>query len=431
MKNYCILLCFLLSFNGMYAQCDSVYFRYTATLIKDVAFINQNVIVAVGDNHYIIKSVDGGKSWRNIRVDYNNYLFKAVQFPTDSIGYVTGNGGIMKTEDQGENWFPLLITDNPSSNEYNDLYFFDKDTGFFVGDNGHLLSTTNGGRTFKDTLIGTDGFKTIHFINDSIGLAAGDAIFKTTDRGKTWSRIDMSAFGFVQINKIKYITPSVAYAVGEGLFLRSTDSGKTWIQYPVPTGGGGSFEDLYFFNKDTGIVVGLYGGGFLMKTENGGQTFSTDFGEVPSVSSYYTIDADPKEKTILIAGGGQNDVFGYNGRTMLSSYDRGNTWNIEGANGRVTYYHTQSFNDSTAIISGDAGIMLKTYDYGETWKQLGSVQTAAGNPSRVFNFTDTLHGYAATDELFRTNDGGRSWIRKTLPWEPQVYPPQLCFLSIV
>jgi photosystem II stability/assembly factor-like uncharacterized protein len=115
-------------------------------------------------------------------------------------------------------------------------------------------------------------------------------------------------------------------------------------------------------------------------------------------------------------------VYGYNGRNILTSSDKGNTWNAQSANPRLTYYHAQSFNDSTFIISGDRGIMRKTYDYGESWKQLGSVPSVNANPPRFFNFTDSLHGYAATDELAATNDGGKSWTKKTLPWEPQIFP---------
>jgi photosystem II stability/assembly factor-like uncharacterized protein len=74
--------------------------------------------------------------------------------------------------------------------------------------------------------------------------------------------------------------------------MKSTDGGDTWTKYDEPSGNGASYQDLYFFNKDNGIVAGLYSDGFLIKTNDGGQSSSTDFGDIPYPASYFTINAD-------------------------------------------------------------------------------------------------------------------------------------------
>src|SRR4051812_25239973 len=104
------ILCLLLNslvVNQITAQCDSAFFRYTGTFVKDVSLIDTNKIIGVGDNGYIIKSKDGGKSWKNIRT-FNPHLLTAVQFASDSVGYAVGAlKTVMKSEDQGENWVSL------------------------------------------------------------------------------------------------------------------------------------------------------------------------------------------------------------------------------------------------------------------------------------------------------------------------------------
>lgn len=118
------LLFILIAFSiNCFAQCDSAFFRYTGTLLYDISLINDKIVIGVGDNGYIIKSVDGGNSWRNINVNYGTSLLRSVQFVNDSVGYVTGDAGIMKTEDQGENWYPLIYTANPYVNGFKDLFF--------------------------------------------------------------------------------------------------------------------------------------------------------------------------------------------------------------------------------------------------------------------------------------------------------------------
>lgn len=73
------------------AQCDSSYFRYTATLINDaIVFTDTNKIIGVGDNGFIIKSTDGGRNWKNIPT-FQPYYLRAIYAPTDSILYTVGS----------------------------------------------------------------------------------------------------------------------------------------------------------------------------------------------------------------------------------------------------------------------------------------------------------------------------------------------------
>ena len=395
-KNLLICVLIILSVKS-FSQCDSAFFRQAATSIYDVSLITDKIIVGVGYNGYIIKSADGGNSWRNIPNNYGNNTLKTVQFANDSTGYVTGAGGIMKTEDQGESWFSLQFPIDPYfGSTYYDMHFFNKDTGIFVGSGGHLLSTTNGGRSFKDTAIGSNAFFSIDFIDDSTGLIAGDAIYKTTNSGKTWRKIDIANLMIdptSSIRKIRFVTPSFAIAAANNnTFATSSDGGETWAP-GTPNYNVSGISDFFFFDSTNGIALGnSSNGSLILHTSDGGRTFSIDFND-PQGGSLFSLNSDPRGKQVMAVGGSRINAAS-NGRYIITTLDKGNTWSIQSNNPELNYSYTQFLNDSTGFIAGVDDYFYKTTDYGESWKRLGRAVTTLANTPRPFYFSDSLHGYA-------------------------------------
>src|SRR5947209_10358508 len=95
-----LLIVFIFCKDG-FTQCDSLYFRTTATLLQDVLLLDTSRIIAVGDNGYIIRSSDGGRSWRSVPT-FEPYTLNAIYQATDSVLYTVGTWKtILKSEDQG------------------------------------------------------------------------------------------------------------------------------------------------------------------------------------------------------------------------------------------------------------------------------------------------------------------------------------------
>lgn len=69
--------------------------------LRDVAFLNESVAVAVG-NKIILKTTDGGATWNY--VDSTTTLLYSVSFANDRVGYAVGSGTILKTTDGGTTW---------------------------------------------------------------------------------------------------------------------------------------------------------------------------------------------------------------------------------------------------------------------------------------------------------------------------------------
>lgn len=163
-------------------------------------------------------------------------------------GYaVCGDGQIVKTTDEGNNW-NLLLQD--STIYCRSVEFFDTQTGF-VGAFSHtvtsniLRKTTDGGATWTDltTALNPKARKGI------CGLAIADAstvygcgnwfqdssyIVKSVDGGTTWSFIDMSAYATSLID-MHFIDKDTGFVTGKGpapnetaVILYTTDGGGSW-----------------------------------------------------------------------------------------------------------------------------------------------------------------------------------------------------------
>jgi photosystem II stability/assembly factor-like uncharacterized protein len=414
MKAFISLLSLVILSASAFGQCDSSFLRRTGTSVNDMCLITENIIIGVGANGYIIKSTDGGKSWRNIPDYYGKGTLRSVQFVNDSIGYVTGDSSILKTEDQGESWYPLSYPVDPHfGTSYKDLFFFNKDSGFFVGKYGHLLSTTDGGKTVKDTSFGSNNLNSIDFIDDSTGLIAGNEIYKTINGGRSWRKINIDKFGSwpngPTFDKIRFITDSVVVAAGSpGMFAISSDGGETWTASSVNVSID-KVTDFYFFDVDNGVIAS---DGKIFYTHDGGKTLSFDLNDPPVHIA--SLNADPSGEKLFASGG-------YYGTDMISTTDKGNTWNVESNNGGGQYYDVDFINDSTGYISGEDVSLFKTTDYGETWKRVTSPHSLLANPVSIIDFTDSLHGFAVTEQMSYTNDAGKSWIQRAMPRDSAVY----------
>lgn len=412
------------------AQCDSSYLRYTATLINDaIVFPDTNKIIAVGDNGLIIKSTDGGRNWRNIPT-FLPYYLRAIHAPTDSILYTVGTWRtVLKSEDQGESWYPLYIKTSNSgasaSSWYHDVFFINKDKGFVVGDEGLVATTLDGGRSWKDTSFSgtfSSRLNCVTFIDDSLGFISGgsNALFRTKNGGRTWEKINIDFIGFnVDVKKVKFLNTLTGFAVGDnGLCIKTTDGGTTWASIFTPAGGGGGYYDICFVNANTGFIAGNYN----LKTTNGGNSWTTQF----DIPLSYSVTSDPAGKKVIFTGGGT--MLGYNGRTAVTTIDNGNTYRQQSANIAVDYREIFFLNDSTGYISS-SNQMYKTTDYAESWKPMNTYPYLLNNVNDIF-FVDEQHGYAANDKFYKTDNGGITWNLVASPdGQQQFYPHRIHFFD--
>ncbi len=271
---------------------------------------------AAGMRGTILKTVDGGQTWRKQSAHTTTGLCD-IHFPVDAVtGYAVGGGGvILKTTDGGAHWNQLA---SGTSATLRSVYFLDANTGFVGGDGQTLLKTTDGGRTWSAKYIREGSICAIQFPqNGPTGYASGTygsigQVYKTVDGGETWvnvlvmedaffDRIHFPAddlVGYV-VNSDDYYQPGVYktvdggatwnpvnYGITEvpvavnfpvdavtgivvgvrGSIFKTTDGGASWQEGRIDVDA--AFMDVQFVDAATGYTVGR--GGVIAKTTDGG-----------------------------------------------------------------------------------------------------------------------------------------------------------------
>ncbi len=267
------------------------------------------------------------------------------------------------TNAQTYQWTP---TNSPTANfRFEDVYFLNVDTGFavhynavpFGGDPGYILKTIDGGNTWIKVLDSTAcRFRDVGFTNTMHGWvgtishsnmgADTNIVYKTTDGGTTWSGVDnFPGPDSAGICGLKVINDSTIYGVGRyygpAHFYKTNNNGQTWSYVNLDSLVSG-LVDIFFFDADTGFVIGT-----------SGPAYNTGYGRV-----LYTTD------------GGNSWSIIY---TSTHNYTLG--WKIDFPSRNVGYCSLQCFN------SCNTEAFLKTTDGGITWQDIVYV----GGPSNWYD----------------------------------------------
>jgi len=434
---------------------------------------NSQRSVSFGDGVY--KSVDGGKSFRNVGLRESEHIGRiAVDLRDSDTVWVAAQGplwrsggdrGLYKTTDGGKTWERVLhISDDTGVNEVH-LDPRDPDTVYASSyqRRRHVWTLINGGPE--------------------------SAIHKSTDGGKTWRKITRGLPG-VDLGRIGLdlspVDPDILYAVveaaeGKSGFYRSTDRGETWErrssyissspQYyneilcdpvdpdrvyaldtymQVTEDGGGTFrragqrdrhvdDHALWIDPDdpTHMIVGCDGGIY----ESFDRAANWEFKQNLPVTQFYKLCTDNSEPFYYVYGGTQdNATQGGPVRTLDRAGITNADWFITvGGDG----FESQ-------VDPTDPNIVYSQWQYGGLVRhdrRSGEIvdikpREKPGEEPYVFNWDSPLlispHShtriYFGGDRLFRSEDRGSSWTmisgdltrgidRNQLPVMGEIQPP--------
>lgn len=232
-----------------------------------------------------------------------------------------------------------------------------------------------------------------------------------------WELVRSNFWGKIAIDPtnsdIIYVSPGTAPGFG---MYKSTDGGKTWVQYLTGYEGLGA-EGIVIDPKNPQRLW-VYGGAFrgIVRSENGGMTaVRADTGIVIDHHGYsVTALAYDSIRGILYAG----DVAISGG--IYRSFDGGQHWEQVQTYGQGLMFNPAFFwleADSGWIYCGSSAQgMWRSKDFGVTWVQLDP-EVLGGLPTGqpIFFITQVPNGrtlYAAgiSGNIYKSYDLGETWI---------------------
>lgn len=420
---------------------------------------NTNVVwLGTGENNHqrvigygngVFKSLDGGKSWKNMGLKDSRQVGGIVIDPNNSdIIYVAAEGsiwaeggerGLYKSVDGGENWDKVL------------------DVSVHTGINNVVMDPRD-----SNVLYATSEQRRRH-VHTKIGGGPESKVYKTVDGGKNWKKI-MTGLPGVDIGgmglAISPVNPDILYLIieaaeGKSGFYRSINRGETWSkmsdysssgQYyneivcdPVDVDKVYSTETRTRVTEDAGKTWKVLGNNgrhvddhaiwidptdtkHLMIGGDGGVYESFDAGKnyifksnLP-ITQFYRVAVDDTEPFYWVYGGTQ-DNNSYGGPNANTSSDgvTANEWVVTlGGDG---FWQ--------AIEKGNPNIVYSEYQYGNIYrydKKSGESTDIKPRPRKgeenyKWNWNTPFllspHAktriYMAANKVFRSDDRGNSW----------------------
>jgi len=209
---------------------------------------------------------------------------RGVSAVNDQVVWASGaNGTVIRTTDGGTTWKTLSLPD-AGKLDFRDIDAIDDRTAFVLsigpGEQSRIYRTVDAGATWIEQFVNRDPkafFDAMAFWDAKRGVAVSDSvdgqfvILTTIDGGATWTRVPASALppalpneGFFAASgtNVAVLQPSHVWigtgAASESRVLRSSDGGRTWAlaRTPLASGPSSGIFSVAFADATHGIVVG-------------------------------------------------------------------------------------------------------------------------------------------------------------------------------
>jgi len=452
---------------------ESIFDNYGAGSIGSVKFDQNNlntIWVGTGESANrnssawgdgIYKSVDGGKSFKNMGLKSTHQIAEIEIHPNNpdivyaaAVGHLwgySGERGLFRTEDGGLSWDRVLgglpndgktgcteIIFHPENPDimFAGFYHRLRQPASFIsgGEQGGLFKSTDGGKSWRKISEGLAKGKSgmidisIHLNNPDIIVMAyeadenlpedepGTGVYISYDEGESWKFLLKHAvrpFYHGQI-EIDPINPDNIYVVSRG-FMISNDGGKTFSSRRWRTDGGDD-HDMWIAPYDNKIMYLATDQGSRLSVDGGMSWLSHNN---MAIGQYYAIGVDMRDPYHV--GGGLQD----NGLWMTPSNSREyrgilnmhSTWIAEGDG-----FHTQIDPDDwrTVYTVNHVGFVARQNIETREYSFITPTPETISNFKQYvdYNFDETRNRY--------TIDPGEHWFFRDRPERP-LLPPQFRF----
>lgn len=332
----------------------------------------------------------------------------AVYFTDSQHGWAVGEQGtLLSSSDGGAYW---QEQDSHTQESLRAIFFLpDGLRGWVAGDGGTILATLDGGKSWQTQHDGSEVLVALLFQADGLhgwAFSFNGSALVTEDGGKTWrlnEKIHLKLWATHQ-----FLPDGHGWTAGDsGDIQTTTDFGEHWQKQTSPTKKG--LKAVHFqADGRRGWIVGNEG--TLLTTKDGGKHWQ----EIRATGTTLALQA---------VGFDQNGLQGWavgTGGTLIASEDGGQHWLHQSGGGKADTIALQFLaNGQRGWRVGGDGTILSSHDGGIHW----TPQTS-GTANHLFAvqfLSDSLHGWAVGYQgtILSTGDGGVQWAKqdsKTNAW---------------
>lgn len=399
-------------------------------VVSSIAVVDSIVIVATY-NDIIFRSTNNGTSWDSAALD----KIRATVYLCGKTFFISSSDGRnFRSSDNGATWIPMNFSNKSHLYSGNDslivaangkdnvlkfsttqgriwdstltpknigLLCYDTKLLYYVSTNGYIFRSTDKGKTWSDSSLFPQ-YTVVHLASNGRTLFAitdGYGAFRSADSGNTWTEmnIDYNKFELTYQSFVLCNTDKPIYVVKSWCVFQSYDNGDTWA--PIKSNGMLLRETaLETYNSE--VFVGTNGG--LFRSSDKGATW------VRTGYTSYVQQVAVTDSFMIIAGGTPYRSIDNGKIWMRSTYDSpifpGECSGFAVTSGGL--FMAQRYSDAT---TGRTEV-YKSATNGAVWKPLNFQAKAAKTYSEAFSVNgDTL--FVGTNGLgiFRSTDFGETW----------------------
>jgi len=272
------------------------------------------------------------------------------------------------------------------------VFFLDRNRGWVAGSNGTLLTTTDGGATWKKlSTLTKDTLQDVYFADTEVGwlIATRDILklktnepasylLRTEDGGVNWRPVFLNSSEInTRLVRLVFADAQHGWVFGEtGTVFGTSDGGAHWMRQMAATKHlllGGAFS-----SQAHGCLVGA--GGTIIHTNDGGMNWQTSF----------VRDGAHVRFNAATLVGNRGWAVGAAGQ-IFTTNDGGRIWFAEASNTDADLLDVNFVDVREGWAIGTQGVMLHTRDGGVHWTT-ESIDTS--HPLQRLFIVDRSHAWA-------------------------------------
>ncbi|MFN7457097.1 MAG: WD40/YVTN/BNR-like repeat-containing protein, partial [Gemmatimonas sp.] len=344
--------------------------------------------------------------WRNVGPWRGGRSVAVAGLPSNPMTYFAGytGGGLWRTDDAGTNW--RNISD-----------------GFFTSSSIGAIAVAPSDENV--IYVGTGE----HAIRGQ-SSTYGDGMYRSTDQGRTWSRIGLAASRQISAVRVHPGNPDVVYVAAQGDrwqgsaergIYRSTDGGRTWTQVLKGTNATSGASDLSMDATNPRILYAAFwdhqrtpwmvrsggAGSGLWKSTDGGDTWTRLSDGLPKLMGKIGVSVSPANPDRVYA-----IVEAENGG-LYRSDDAGKSWRLVNGDRLIQtrswyYMHITADPQNADAVWVSNAPLLRSTDGGRTFAVVPA--THGDNHGIWVNPRDARYVINANDGGASISlNGGKSW----------------------